>query len=506
MDVLRRRGRFVDALDEESEDHRPLPETRDVRTLLGGLGQLSDGEVAVLLLREWMDLDVDEVARALDTSAGSVRVLHHRARRKAAAGGALPDALRALDRFLTWLLGRMVWGLPMVGTAAADPHAPADDPGLTQGVLVAYLGLLDAMIELARTQGDHDVEGRATWSRGVARSVLGSPDAIADLERAIALGANPTLAAARLGPLLYTRGDTDRALSTVLSALDRSDSAPHSGVLHRVAMNVYTARGDAAAAAPHVAALRALGEGNAQTAYAAVARGAIAMGEERFADARGELLEALARNRAAEAYARNEASILNNLCFATFSMGELEEAAAWAADGLRLARSVGDRRTEALLIGNRASVLHLQGRLDEAAAGFDEAIALCTENEQYLVGEQLRTRLAAVAHQRGRVEDARALLTGIVDRLAAKPGVSLPARIQLLALDAELGLADEPAFAALEVEAKAPSLRRALALYRALLDRGGLEEALERPAGTTPVERVARAVLERVAAKRHRGR
>src|SRR5204862_2983865 len=107
MDVLRDRGRFVDL--PEDETHAPmgaLPAEHSPTSLLAGLGQLTEGEVAVLLLRDWMDLDVDEVAAALGTSAGSVRVLHHRGRRKAAVAAPLVDALAAVDRFVTWLLGR----------------------------------------------------------------------------------------------------------------------------------------------------------------------------------------------------------------------------------------------------------------------------------------------------------------------------------------------------------------------------------------------------------------
>ncbi len=238
--------------------------------------------MAVLLLRDWMDLDVEEVSHALETSPGSVRVLHHRARRKAANGAPLEQALSAVDRFLTWILGRAIVGLPLVGTTGST------DSGLTQGVLVAYLELVDAMIALARSQGERTVEGRALLSRGMARSALGSPDAIEDLERAIELGASRSVAEIRLAPLLFTRGDTDRALSVALSALSRQDFPRSRGLLHRVAARVYMARGDAEAAEPHLAALKALSDEDVQDAYAAFARGGVAADEERFADARAD--------------------------------------------------------------------------------------------------------------------------------------------------------------------------------------------------------------------------
>jgi RNA polymerase sigma factor (sigma-70 family) len=498
MDVLRRRGRFVELTEEDEGATSGLPAAEvTVPALLAGLGNLSEGEVAVLLLRDWMDFEVDEVAAALETSAGSVRVLHHRARRKAAEGAPLSEALSSLDRFLTWLLGRAVWGLPVVG-------GRVDDPGLTQGVLVAYLGLLDAMIDLARAEGDRDVEGRARLSRGAARFTLGRAGAVEDLELAIEYGAKRTFAEIRLAPILYTRGDLDRALSTALSALGRADYAlkDAGGMMHRVAARVYVARGDSAAAEPHLAALRALGEGGAKSAYAAVASAAIAMDAERFEEARAGLLVALGRNRVATSSTRNEPGILSNLAFAALSMGELDEAAAWGAEGLALARSMGERRTEGLLLGNLASIAQLRGHLDEAAAGFERAVAVFGETEQRLNGDIYRSYAAVVAHQAGRTEEAAAALDDIVRRLADAPGVSLVPRIHLLAAHAELGRADERSFAMLEAEASGrPSLVRALALYRLLLapDPVAIERALAGATGTAPADRIAVSILERVA-------
>lgn len=502
MDVLRHRGRFVDLPeDEENEAVGALPAEHSPTSLLAGLGQLSEGEVAVLLLRDWMDLDVDEVAAALGTSAGSVRVLHHRARRKAAVEAPLVDALAAVDRFVTWLLGRAVEGLPVVGDR---PY----DPGLTQGVLTAYLRLLDAMIELAGVHEDSGVEGRARLSRGIAKSTLGHPDAVDDLERALALGANRDLAEVRLVQLLVTRGDMERALDISLAALDRSVGEERfRPIHHRVAARVHQARGNAAAAAPHLDALRALSEGDARTAYAAFARAGVAMDEERFADARTDLLVALTRNRAAAGHSRNEAVILNNLVFATYSVGDLDEAEDWAAEGLALARNDGAARSESVLTGNAATIAALRGRFEEAVAGYERAIALCTENDQLRDAEIFRAQMAAVEHQRGNVEDAAAVLEGVVLRLAAVPGVSLAARVQHLAALAELGRADVAMFDALANEARNhPSLLRALGLYRLLQPRdpSAIARALEEPGGSALAERVARVVLARVSSTRPR--
>ena len=495
FDVLRQRGRFVELPEDEVETGAAAPPTVPASPmLLAGLGSLSDGEVAVLLLREWMDMDVDEVSDALDTSAGTVRVLHHRARKKAADPAPLSDALKALDRFLTWVLGRAVAGLPVVG-------GRTDDPGLSQGVLVAYLGLLDAMIDLARSHGDNAVEARARLSRGIARWTLGRLGAVEDLDLAIELGADRTLAEARLAHLLYVRGDTDRALAAALSALGRGDHVEQHMLLHRVAARVYVARGDHVSAEPHLAALRAFGESNAATAQAAVVRAAIAMDEERFADARADLLVALERSRAAESHSRHEATILNNLAFAAFSAGELDEARAWAEEGLVVSRSTGDERTIGHLIGNRATAAHLAGRLDEAASDFEAAIGICDAKGQKLIAAVVRTRAAALQHQRGDVEGAVARLDAVVSDFADAPGVSLLARIHLLAARAELGSADERAFDDLAPEARSrPSLARALALYRLLVERdvASIERALADAKGSAPADRVARAILERV--------
>ena len=499
IDLMRQRGRQADLQDDEAEIAAPPP-AQSLASLLAGLGALSPGEVAVLLLRDVLDLDVDEVATALDTSEGSVRVLHHRARRKAAEQAPLDQGLRALDRFLTWLLGRAVAGLPWVG-------ARPQDPGLGQGVLTSHLHLLGAMIEVAHAAGDRGVEGRARLSRGTARLAMGRPDAADDLEAAIALGADPCLAETRLAPLLYTRGDSERALAVALSALDRGGHPHLHGRLHRLASSIYLARGDAQAAEPHLAALRRLGEEEGQAAYAAFARAGLAMAAERFGEACAELLVALAGARAA-GNSRNECTILNNLCFATLSAGDLEDAAAWGAEGLALAHRLGDAKRTASLSGNLATIHHLSGRLDLAAVDYGRAIQLCDASKMYFEAELLRCHLAVVDQLRGHPAAAEAALRGIVGRLEHLPGLSLAPRIQLAAAQAELGTLPPGALEELMAEARqVPSLVAALRLYGALAggDRATLAEVLALPVGTAPAERVAHAIVSRVSSGRPTG-
>src|SRR4029079_11453672 len=97
----------------------------------------------------------------------------------------------------------------------------------------------------------------------------------------------------------------------------------------------------------------------------------MAMDEERFAEARCDLLQALARNRATASHARNEQIILSNLAFAMYSEGDLDGAAAVAAEALAMTRSVGDARTENVVAGNIATIAALRGRYDEAIVGYE---------------------------------------------------------------------------------------------------------------------------------------
>ena len=143
--------------------------------------------------------------------------------------------------------------------------------------------------------------------------------------------------------------------------------------------------------------------------------------------------------------------------------------------------------------------------MDEAARGYERASALCEESGQELHAETFRAHGATVMHRRGNVDKAVAVLEGVVGRLADTPGASLFPRIQLLAARAERGEADAASFDVLTEEAeKLPSFVRALALYRLLLDRHpeAMARALAEPGGTAPADRVARAILERVATVR----
>lgn len=495
VDLLRHRGRHVELDDDPplptETDADPLPH-RGLATLLAGLGGLTHGEVTVLLLRDGLDLDVGEVAAALETSPESVRVLHHRARKKAVFPSPLDRGLAALDTFLTWLLARSVAGLPVGGRAG--------DPGLARGVLVAHLSLLDAIIEVARADRNSGVEGRARLSRGTARLALGRRDAEEDLRLALSLGADRTLAEARLGPMLFSRGEPDQALELVLSALARADHPRLHGPLHRVAAQVYRGRADLAAAEPHLAALRALAASDSQDAYAAVASASIAMSVERFEDARADLLVALSRVRAS-GNSRNEAGVLNNLTFATICTGDLAEAAARAEEGLALARALGDGRREATLIGNVALLAQLDGRLDDAAAGYQRAIVQCRDNAMAYEAEVVRTYAAVLEHQRRHAEQAAADLGEIVDRLAELPGMALHARVQRFVALAELGRAAPAEFEALARDAaNMPSFLQILAVGRLVLERDpvAMDRALERPVGTSPFERIVRAILARI--------
>lgn len=499
IDALRDRGRFVD-LDTTDEAVEPTPSGSSLPALLAGLGALSRGEVTVLLLRDALDLDVADVATALGTSGESVRVLHHRARKKAAQPAPLDAGLTVLDGFLGWLLARSVAGLPVIGRAG--------DPGVDGGVLTAHLSLLDAIVAVAQSAGEEAVEGRARLSRGTARLALGRADAEEDLAAALRLGADPTLVAARLAPLLHGRGEMAAALSLALQALARPGHPEHACILHRVAAQVHLARGDTAAAGPHVEALRELSERDEWDAQGEVAQARIAMDEERFVDSHRHLVVALHRVRAS-GNRRREGFTLNNLAFAAMCRGELEEAAGWAQAGLALARELDDPRTEALILGNLATIAHLDGRLDEAAAGYAAAIARTTHAGLAVAADILRTRAASLAQTRGRAEEAASHLDGIARRLAELPGLSLLPRVHHFAALAELGRADAETGRALAAEAAAlPSTSRAIELYRLLAagDHARLAVALAEPADTGAPERFARAIVGAALGREKKGR
>src|SRR3954452_2500614 len=68
---------------------RTDPSAEDRDALLGALGQLSPGQRQVVVLRYWLDLSVDDVARDLGVSSGTVKS------QSARALGRLRDALGA---------------------------------------------------------------------------------------------------------------------------------------------------------------------------------------------------------------------------------------------------------------------------------------------------------------------------------------------------------------------------------------------------------------------------
>ena len=211
IDWLRKHGRVELAEVEEAPDEAEPPTRGDLVALVAGLGRQSEGEVVVLLLRDALDLSVEEVADALGSTPGSVRVLHLRARRKAAAAvGVDPGNLVALDRFLTWLLAREVAGLPVRAHSS-----PAPDPAFAPGVMEAHGRLLDAMVEAAHAAGRSDLEARARLSRGsVRRTVRPRPPSTI------------SGAGSRSGARPRSRGGEIRASSCSSGAATRRSASP----------------------------------------------------------------------------------------------------------------------------------------------------------------------------------------------------------------------------------------------------------------------------------------
>jgi RNA polymerase sigma factor (sigma-70 family) len=187
IDWLRRRARWdqVELTDADGAS-APAPVSAEpvpLATVLGALGSLTRSEVVALLLRDALDLSPEEAAVAMGSSPGSVRVLHHRARHKAAVSAPQPDSVAALEHFITWLMAR-----ELAGEAASTTSNP-----LAQGgVLVAIGQLLDGMV--AATIGLGQLEGQARLLRGTSRRLVAPAEALIDLDRAVQLGANRSLA------------------------------------------------------------------------------------------------------------------------------------------------------------------------------------------------------------------------------------------------------------------------------------------------------------------------
>lgn len=370
IDWLRDRSRLVDLDEDEPSDEVEPGSTVDRRRLVGVLGRLSEGEVAVLLLRDVLDLDPAETARLLGSTPGSVRVLHHRARRALDAAPTPPDeaGLRAAERFLTWLLAHeLVVGVP----TAADGAQPA----LVAGVLRAHLALLDVLVDAADGPG---FGAKARLARANIRRILGrSEEALADFTAAEAAAVEAGLtalagqAASWSGYMLGEAGRMEEARARMEPWLD--GAPPRLEARLRANLSEIALRAGAFdQAEAHAARCRTLLGDGAGGLAAAHAAGHAALLEDRWDEAAERFGEVLALARAV-GHVINEAGAACNLGVVALGRGDPADARRWFAHATARARSVGDRRVETSAIANVAMVDLEEGRVDEALQGFDRA-------------------------------------------------------------------------------------------------------------------------------------
>lgn len=500
IDWLRKVGRLELVAVDEAPDERETP-ADELPALLAGLGRLSQGEVVVLLLRDGLDLSIDEVAAAVGSSAGTVRVLHLRARRKAAsADGPDVDGLVALDRFLTWLLARQVAGLPVrptgLGPDAGDGAGSGPDPAYASGVLEAHGRLLDAMITVTHTAGRPDLEARARLSRGTVRAGTSPEAALDDLQRSIALGGDAALARRTMTWILIQRGRPQEARQTAEQALADTADPESRAHLHQLLAFLHHEAGDNEGARVHVEAARLRSRGP-------LASGLAFLMTERAEEARTELMVFLAGARE-RGSPPDEIVALINLGAASRDLDDEHEARHCFERALLLARRHGDRMREGTALGNLACVDRAEGRYAEAAVGFERAIGLARATGRPAYEELYRMNAAVLDHLRGRLERAETELRGVVERMTAL-GLGNDvrgARVWLTAVEAERGRADRATFAALRTTLEpGTSLVGAVEVLELLLEPEGARARLvhrhPRSAVRTAVALVAAALDRR---------
>ncbi|MEQ1570494.1 MAG: sigma-70 family RNA polymerase sigma factor [Myxococcota bacterium] len=501
IDAVRDRSRV-----EPIEDLEDLGQTEAERLpltaseLLPALGSLSDGEVVVLLLREMLDYSVEDTAAALDSTPGSVRVLHHRARTRArAVPGSLDGGLRATERFLAWLAARKLAGLPT--RAELEPG----DAVWTHGVLEAHRRLTSALVELTRSVGRGDLEFNAVLFRGEAhRRLRDGPAALADFRRAAELAgtalhrAYSGLAIARELARMGASAEAEAIGRGALEALGDDDTeAGRRTRVGALALLVDLVQGSRPAEAEALLAQLRLHDERTSDGptrvMALCAEGIAAIREERYADAEIPFMAGLERARAI-GYPGNEAALASNLALCAQGLGHLERARGWLEYSRPCAVRVGDRRAVLLVDSLSAVQTTLEGRVEDALMRWERVVTGWVELGGSPPEEvEARMYLGIALHLQGRLEAAERTLRSVVGQAGAED----QAAAHLAAVRAEAGRVDPEAVAAGIAACAAGSGARAAAeLLATVVDRGRAEEALRAaPEWPVPVQ-LARRVVE----------
>ncbi len=268
-----------------------------------------------------------------------------------------------------------------------------------------------------------DREASAWWWRAAQRrrGLAAHSDALAALERALALGNPPGPTLAAIGDVLTALGRYPEAMARLESAAAAAEgqASTLAAIEHRLA-DLHHRQGDWALAEAHLRAARDLvaesdaagrGRVDADLALVAVRRGHLDQAR------RSAGMSVAAAETAADDEALAQAH--NVLGVLAARAGDLPDAERHLEASLRHGRRLADPGAAVAALNNRARTLAGAGRAAEALAAAEEALRLGIEHgDQHRVGA-LHTNLADLLHAQGRSDDALVHLKASARHLAA---------------------------------------------------------------------------------------
>ena len=206
-------------------------------------------------------------------------------------------------------------------------------------------------------------------------------------------------------------------------------------------------------------------------AEALTSKGLLLLQLDRLYEARVLLEGAIEVAIANEAYA-SALRAINNLGVVLESLDQFDTSQSRVAEGVALARRIGNRGWEASLLGGTVLELSMLGRWDEAFAIAGEARALATTTWM----ESMLLELVRVHCERGELVEARAVLDGAA---ATGESADMQTRVGRAAVTAHLLRAEGALDPALETAERAFEDARAAFGPASSLYKAGFEEALE---------------------------